>query len=274
MNELQEKILEIYKEFFRICSLLNLRFFAAGGTLLGAVRHNGFIPWDDDIDLYMPRKDYEVFIKEAPKIAGNRFFVQTHGTDNNWWFPFTKLRLNNTTAIEPAFVKAKFHQGVWIDIFPLDNFALFGKKESQRYERKRKELLRRISFTYKRKSRFLGKIYNVYIFIKYPSVEKAYLKLEQLAQKFNNVDIQYCGTIWDDKRDGRMIFKKSFFETFSLVKFETEKIRVVTNFDEFLTNQYGDWRMIPPPEKRKGGHTILYLSLTESFDTYLARIRE
>ena len=85
MNQIQIKLIEIAKEYIKVCEKLNLRYFALGGTALGAMRHNGFIPWDDDIDFCMPREDYEKFCNEAQKHFPDHYFIQTHDTDKNYY---------------------------------------------------------------------------------------------------------------------------------------------------------------------------------------------
>ena len=83
MNRIQGKLLEIAKEYIKVCEKLHLRYFALGGTALGAMRHNGFIPWDDDIDFCMPREDYDIFVKEGQKLLPEHLFIQAHETEKN-----------------------------------------------------------------------------------------------------------------------------------------------------------------------------------------------
>ena len=96
MNQIQQHQLNMAKEVDRICKKYNLRYSIAGGTLLGAIRHQGFIPWDDDLDISMPREDYDKFIKIAQQELGKKYFLQTWDTDKNFVFPFAKIRENNT----------------------------------------------------------------------------------------------------------------------------------------------------------------------------------
>lgn len=117
---LQECELEILKEFVCVCKKHGLRFFLVGGTLLGAVRHKGFIPWDDDIDIAMPREDYDRFAELAPAVLQTQYFYQNPDTDPHYFLSYAKIRKHGTEVYEERFKKAGFHKGVFIDIFPLD----------------------------------------------------------------------------------------------------------------------------------------------------------
>ena len=118
IKDLQNVELEILLEVDRICKKHGVKYFLVSGTLLGAVRHKGFIPWDDDIDICMPVSDYRKFCKIAQEELGENFFFQSYETDfyDRW---FAKIRKNNTTCIEKVYENSRLHQGVWIDIFPL-----------------------------------------------------------------------------------------------------------------------------------------------------------
>ena len=124
MNEKLRKLqlceLEILKEFVRICEKYALKYYLTVGTLLGAARHHGFIPWDDDIDVAMPRKDYDRFAEICQQELGKRYFYQSPETDPYYFLPYAKIRKNGTTVYEERFRLARFHKGVFIDIFPLD----------------------------------------------------------------------------------------------------------------------------------------------------------
>lgn len=118
MNDLQKCQLNILIEFIRLCEEHNLTYYLVGGTCLGAVRHKGFIPWDDDIDVGMPRKDYDKFIQLQKEIK-KPYFIQTYKSDKNYIYNFAKIRDCTTTFIENTFVCHQFNHGVWIDVFQL-----------------------------------------------------------------------------------------------------------------------------------------------------------
>ena len=120
LRQLQLCELEILDEFVRICEKYRLQYYLVGGTLLGAVRHQGFIPWDDDIDVAMPREDYDRFAEISVKDLAPQYFYQCPKTDPYYFLTYAKIRKNGTEVYEERFKEAKFHKGVFIDIFPLD----------------------------------------------------------------------------------------------------------------------------------------------------------
>lgn len=124
VSEKRKKIwaveMDLYRELERVCKKHNLRYWAIGGTLIGAVRHHGFIPWDDDIDVCMPREDYEKLCGLYSKEFSSPYFLQTPQTDPGYYFSFAKFRNSNTTAISMPFKNSLFNQGIFIDVFPLD----------------------------------------------------------------------------------------------------------------------------------------------------------
>ena len=108
-------------DFANICDRHGLTYFLDFGTLLGAVRHHGFIPWDDDVDVTMPIADYKKFLKIAQQELGDEYFLQTSDTDRDFHYSFAKIRKNGTTLFRKQFSKWKVHQGIWLDVFPLVN---------------------------------------------------------------------------------------------------------------------------------------------------------
>lgn len=120
LNRLHDEMFVIYKEIARICDKHNLKYFVVGGTLLGAVVHKGYIPWDDDLDIAMPRDDYDKFINDYSQELDKRFFLHHTKSDPNYWLPFAKVRMNNTVFLEENRKNVKAHAGIYVDIFPFD----------------------------------------------------------------------------------------------------------------------------------------------------------
>ena len=133
LEVVQKNELIILKEIKRICEKYNLTYYLSSGSLLGAIRHGGFIPWDDDIDVEMPLQDYRKFLKIWNTELDKKFFLQNFSTDYNDNQGFTKIRMNNTTFMPVHHTKHYIHHGFWVDIFPVirvpKNEKLFALKK-------------------------------------------------------------------------------------------------------------------------------------------------
>ena len=144
MTELQNKELEILKQFIFVCDSLSLKYFLVCGSALGAVKYGGFIPWDDDIDVAMPREDYDVFVERANTLFPPNIFLQTYKTDTKYPHIYCKLRDSNTAYIEKSAAALEINHGVFIDIFPLDGYPS-EKQEQRKFERLKRRYEREIS---------------------------------------------------------------------------------------------------------------------------------
>src|SRR5690554_4415622 len=120
LKKLHNVQIEILNQIVKICNQNKLTYFLIGGTLLGAIRHKGFIPWDDDLDIAMPRKDYEKFLELCQGYLGDEYYLHCSKTDPKYWLPFAKVRKNNTIFEEKSIQTINSHKGIYVDIFPLD----------------------------------------------------------------------------------------------------------------------------------------------------------
>ena len=246
LKKVEIKTLEI---FIDICKKLQLKYYALGGTCLGAVRHKGFIPWDDDIDIGMPREDYEVFISKAKELLPSKYFLQTAYTDPEWHMHFCKIRNKNTLFLEESVSHLKMNHGVYIDIFPLDYTN--SKKRSLRFRMLKgiesRQFIKKTTF--KQKIKLL--LFKVLTFSF--SAKSAFLKIEKKYRCSSKKKYlaNYSGA-WGDKE----IVDSSFFDGFLLLPFENVQISCPSNSDGYLTSLYGDYMKLPPVEKRMSHHFV------------------
>lgn len=256
MNSLQQTQVEMLKLIISICEELNLKYFVVCGSALGAVKYQGFIPWDDDIDVALFRDDYEKFLQEAPKMLPENYFLQNLRTEKAFPLLMTKLRKSDTTFIEKSFAHLPINHGVCIDIFPLDGYPK-GKIKQNFFEI--------CKWTYN-KVRCFAYIYG-YKFFKLNFIMRNY---EKMLKKYPCNESEYiCNHAnWQGKLD---YSPKDVYGQGAWAEFEGVKVRVPEKYDEYFTQKYGDWRNDPPADKQESHHVISVCDLDK---TYLEYIKE
>ena len=272
LERLKQIELDIFKQFISVCQKLNLTYFVIGGTLLGAVRHKGFIPWDDDIDVGMPRKDYEIFLQKAQTLLPSHYFVQTHQTDPEYPLNYAKIRNSNTTFIESSVAKRNMNHGTYMDVFPLDFYPdskleqlCFDVRFKLPYFRVRSE------FTIPKecKASALKKVLQSILMglakMMYPSADRAIKKRESLMKAYTNTSYlaNFCGA-WGKKE----IVPASWYGEGKLMPFENLSVRVPAHPEKWLTQVYGDYMKLPPKEKQITHHYTDYIDLENSYTNY------
>lgn len=271
MTEIQSQIYEVFVEFDRVCKKLDLKYSLAFGTLLGAVRHEGFIPWDDDIDVIMERGAYEAFLKEAPKHFNPKFFLQTNATDPEYFFPFAKIRNDEIIIKEQATAHLDINHGVWIDIFPYDNVPDDKALQDEQFMMVQKytNLLNFFLFMYvtghERKVVQIFKKFLIFVnknTYKFNFMLKSWFnKREKWLVKYKDDKTKYAtlqAFRFKDKQKyyDRFIDLESF-KTFVDLKFEDGSYPSFSAYDTILTDVYGDYMKLPPIEEQKSVHTFI-----------------
>lgn len=257
LKKLQELEFDILKQFIEICDKYDLNYSLAYGTLIGAVRHNGFIPWDDDIDVAMSRADYDKFCKimESQPLEG--YFFQSYITEPQCGLIFSKIRKDNTVLSEIYSHHINMHQGVWIDIFPYD------KVSNNKIKRKIDYLMFLVW-----KNMYIVKCdYNMppnrskigYIFyyvVKFVNLflSRRFLinKVEKSMTKYKNKSTDYVFSYADNNVEQKK-FPSELLDHYCFLNFEGEKVKSFKEYDCYLRNNYGDYMILPPEDQRANG---------------------
>lgn len=255
LSKIHSLELKIALEVKRICEKNDIRYFLTAGTLLGAVRHGGFIPWDDDMDIGMLRGDYERFIQACKTDLGSEFFLQTWDTDPDYPFSFGKIRLNGTHFVEAFSEKGGMHDGIFIDIFPFDNVPddpREQKKQGRRYFICKRLLWIKKGMGTNMKEGSLKQKMKYYAFKAFSCL----FSYESIRNYFKKVQAKYNGQQTEKVvTDGSYSYSKEslerrWVENLTPVKFETEEFLSYKDAVEYLQYFYGDYRKLPPVEKR------------------------
>ncbi len=258
LRKVQLLELEIAKELKRICKKNNIQYFLLAGSVLGAVRHKGFIPWDDDMDFGMLRTDYDIFVKVCEKDLDHRFFLQTWQTDPCYPFAYAKLRMQGTHFIEEFSKDSKIKDGIFIDIFPLDNepksFLLTKIRDSRCFVCERLMWLKK-GMGKNIKSKSLGGKIKYIVFdliskgISYNCLKKHY---EKILRSYNSEKTEKIAFTLITSIFGKHSFERKWIEELEEIDFETTSFPVFKERKEYLTYVYGNYMIFPPEDKRQG----------------------
>ena len=253
--EIQKTELDILNRVVDFFDENNISYCLCGGTLLGAIRHNGFIPWDDDIDILVPRDSYEKIKKMENKMLGENIKIMIPGND---LYPFSFIKaVNIKTVVIDADLSGQFPYHVCIDIFPLDHFP--DNETAHWLCLQRIRFLRAILFSGLRKNgpghtNKIGKLLFRFLY----KISGGYRKLTVLIDKTaNNMDRKYHGS--NHLGDGswpeniRDYFHISWLFPFTRHIFEGSEFNIPGNYDAYLSHFYGDY-MTPPPEDKRARH--------------------
>ena len=247
--EIQYKILEIVKYFDSFCKKNKIEYYLMGGSALGAVRHRGFIPWDDDFDVFMTFDNYSKFIEIAQeKLNKEKYYLQKENT-TEWPLYFTKLRLNGTTFIEEDTQNRKMHKGFYIDIMCLNNVSNNRFLRYLQYLSARILTIKSLYIRGYKTNNMLKKI-SLFIINKFLTNKGSEL-LISYVRSFNNKNTKYVGHFF-----GRAKYKNSFFKSKYLgkpkyLKFSNLILPVPKNVEKYLEIRYGTNFMEMPDDKTK-----------------------
>ncbi len=255
--KLHSHILDIFQEIIRVCDDCHITYFIMGGTALGAVRHGGFIPWDDDLDIGMMRQDYERFLREAPRCLRQDLFLQTYETEKKSPFYFAKVRKSHTKFVEKYCRNLHIHDGIYVDIFPYDNIP-DAKVERNNYYKKSKILLNLYiakcltgtSVEYSGWKNLCYKSIRTIFHILLLPIPKSFLfrLVDKNLQRYNSSDTEYVGYGGLPK----IQVPKNDVVSPAEIKFEGLMVKCPRNIENYLHDNFGDYRQLPPKNERKG----------------------
>lgn len=260
LDEIKKIELNVLIELDKIMKEHDFRYSLCGGTLLGAIRHKGFIPWDDDIDIFMPRVDYDklinYFLNNDTKIK-----LICHKNNASYKYLFAKVYDPNTKIIELN-GNNNCEMGVYVDIFPIDGLgdSISSAKRILRKMVYKKYLLVAANWNHYFKSKTRGvstEIIRLYFYLasRRVNVKKLIVKLEKITKKYEYDNSLYVGCICG-VYGNKEIIEKKYFDKLTDIEFENHIFKAVKGYDKYLNNLYGDYMKLPLVEKRITHHTF------------------
>ena len=259
----QQALNALLAEFDRVCKVLDIPYVLFAGTLLGAVRHQGFIPWDDDLDVMMLRSDYDRFLREADTVLDReKFFLQKEFSEH-WPLFFSKLRLNNTACLEKFHPRDdKMHQGIYMDIFPLDNAF------STELGRKCQFLASKVVIAKALDARGYdtdSKVKKLFMAACRLVPMAPFLKLAKAGKEDSPLVHSFFGAAHGYEKN---IYKREFFSGRATGRFEGNDYPIPAEYDALLHTLYGDYMQLPPPEERVCKQHAILVDLEHSWEEY------
>ena len=262
-RKLQSLELGTLEEFDRVCKKHDIRYTLIDGTLLGAVRHEGFIPWDDDVDVALLREDYNKLLAHSNEFS-DQYFFQTKETDKEYFRLYAKVRINGTVFKETAHANHRIHHGVYIDVFPID------KIPNNRFLKKT-QFLSFLFFEYGLSAKYLNinsrvgfkRVVSWILRILYFPFTKSFLfsKCQKMATKFNYLSSNFSFRLFFGGYPEKEFDPKIFLDGTFAASFCSKKYSIIHDYDTYLKIVYGDYWSLPPIEKRVSKHYISELLL-------------
>lgn len=256
--------LDLIKTFDQICEKYDLRWYPAWGTLLGAVRHHGYIPWDDDVDIVMPREDYDRFVSIAASELVYPYYLQTTLTDDECFYMWVSLRNSETTGNRETCLHKKQNNGIGIDIMPLDGCEdKLWVYRMTRYPVRVASVLANTyinEFNMSRPAVFIRKVLRFTGF----DYKKAYKWAENKNKKYGIAEYEkvtfraHADPLYQKKKLAKDMWDKKDFESSIRMPFENITIPIPVGYDHLLKQIYGNYTEYPPMDKRQGKHDVIF----------------
>lgn len=252
--------MNLLQRFGQLCEKYSLRYWVAFGSLLGAVRHKGFIPWDDDMDVWMPRDDYNRLLSISNLNLEEPYFLQTTLNDVDYYHEFARFRNSNTTGVMVS-ANNKCNNGIYIDIIPLDGMCSEKKKEQRRVKsiKIKNVLAHAYAFNINPHllTRMAAKILHCPL-VPY-NAKSVFMKLNKQASSVKWEDADKVGvTVYEPYKLEKNTFDKSDFADTIMLEFENMMVPAPIGYQKVLKVIYGDYMKFPPVEKRGLWHSFTF----------------
>ncbi|GCF93914.1 phosphorylcholine transferase LicD [Enterococcus florum] len=255
LDEIHQELLGMLQDFHKLCNQLDIKYFLSGGSLLGAIRHQGFIPWDDDLDIMMLREDYVKLIENREQLDG-KYRLSSLETVSDWQYPFAKIDLIST-YIDDEYRDVQ--HGLFIDIFPIDNLPDDPERQNEICKKiRRLDFLRgsgtKKAFRPSEKHRVIKNLIKPYANVLGPNyfarkINRLALKINQENQQSNTMGVAVVSTHGTKE----FLSAKAFSQAVE-VSFEKEIATIPIGYEEYLGNLYGDYMQLPPEKDRIPAH--------------------
>ena len=266
MTEIQSKLLEMMAWLAKYLEENNLSYYVMGGTMLGAVRHQGFIPWDDDVDIVMPRGDYEKFIDMLKDPVDHYIVESVNSPAKDFPYNYAKFYDMNTSLIDSAKVPVK--RGLFIDVFPLDGIGNTMEESLNNYKKINflHGLLAMKNCKYRKGRKPWKNLAAICGYVLPLNRKKLSIKLDRLCATRSPEDYKYVGYLTSSYRT-REIMDRDIYGTPAPYQFEGITVYGPEKYDEYLTALFKDWRKLPPEDQRCSAHGFIYINLNEPYRT-------
>lgn len=263
LQEHQAALTRLLVEFDRVCRALDIPYVLYAGTLLGAVRHEGFIPWDDDLDVLMLREDYRRFLAEAPAVLDTDVFYLQQEFSEHWPLFFSKLRLNGTTCLEKIHPKdPQMHQGIYIDIFPCDNAR--GSEMGRRMQFAASKVV--IAKALDRRGYDTDSVAKKAMMAACrPLPQRPFLRLVQRGRAEGEVVHTFLAGA---RKYGKNVIPRHYLTRRCEVGFAGGTYPAPADYDDCLRRLYGDYMQLPPPEERVCKEHCILVDTEHSYEEY------
>ncbi|RKI43890.1 LicD family protein [bacterium D16-51] len=260
-KEVQKELLPILKEVKRLCVENDIPYFLCAGSALGAVRHQGFIPWDDDIDIGMFRKDYIRFLKIARKKLSDGYILIDANDTPNYYVGHAKVFKDHTALVNRETSHLKIHHGFYLDIFPFDTIP--EEEEKQEYMYQKAADIKKVFTIMKRREKYNGKnpikryfANEQYYKAKMKSPKKVFHTMNQILTQYLESDYKMVADLFAPYNK-KLFYKMEDIYPPILMQFEDDVYPVPGNYDKYLSVMYGDYMELPPEDKRFVKHDII-----------------